>query len=199
MKSLSFKIQQLEESQTLAFTALARQLRETGADVVSLTAGEPDFPTPMHIKMTAIRAIEENFTHYTANNGIPELLKAIKQKFERDNRLTFDVSQIVVSNGAKHSLYNALQAICNKGDEVVIAAPYWVSYPEIVRLVDAKPIVISAHEETKYKITPLQLRKAVNCHADTPFVRVQDEICLRIQWLPGAIERFNVAIHPALM
>jgi aspartate aminotransferase len=164
LKSLSLKIQQLEESQTLAFTALARQLRDTGADIVSLTAGEPDFPTPMHIKMTAIRAIEENFTHYTANNGIPELLTAIKQKFERDNRLTFDPSQIVVSNGAKHSLYNALQAICNRGDEVVIAAPYWVSYPEIVRLVDAKPMVVSADEETRYKITPLQLRKAINNH-----------------------------------
>jgi aspartate aminotransferase len=164
LKSLSLKIQQLEESQTLAFTALARQLRETGADVVSLTAGEPDFPTPMHIKMTAIRAIEENFTHYTANNGIPELLNAIKQKFERDNHIVFDASQIVVSNGAKHSLYNALQAICNKGDEVIIAAPYWVSYPEIVRLVDAKPVMISANEETNFKITPSQLRKVINQH-----------------------------------
>ena len=161
MKSLSFKIQQLEESQTLAFTALARQLRETGADVVSLTAGEPDFPTPMHIKMTAIRAIEENFTHYTANNGIPELLKAIKQKFERDNRLTFDVSQIVVSNGAKHSLYNALQAICNKGDEVVIAAPYWVSYPEMVALAGGESVPVVCPASNGFKLQPADLEKAI--------------------------------------
>ncbi len=143
---------------------LASQLRESGADVVSLTAGEPDFPTPMHIKMAAIRAIEENFTHYTSNVGIPELLKAIQQKFEHDNHLHFDTPQIVVSCGAKHSVYNALQAICNKGDEVVIAAPYWVSYPEIVKLVDAKPAIITADEGAKHKITPLQFRKAINQH-----------------------------------
>ena len=164
MKSLSLKTQQLEQSQTLAFTALARQLRESGADVVSLTAGEPDFPTPMHIKMAAIRAIDENFTHYTPNDGIPELIAAIRQKFERDNNLHFDASQILVSCGAKHSVYNALQAICNKGDEVVITAPYWVSFPEIAKLVDAKPVIIPTTEETTFKITALQLRKAINQH-----------------------------------
>lgn len=164
LKSLSLKIQQLEESQTLAFTALARRLREDGADVVSLTAGEPDFPTPMHVKMAAIRAIEENFTHYTANEGIPDLIKAIQHKFERDNQLQFDASQILVSCGAKHSIYNAMQAICNKGDEVIIAAPYWVSYPEIVKLADAKPVIIAADEGTGFKISPQQLRKAVNQH-----------------------------------
>jgi aspartate aminotransferase len=164
LKSLSLKIQQLEESQTLAFTMRARQLREQGADVVSLTAGEPDFPTPMHVKMAAIRAIEENFTHYTSNAGIPELLKAIQQKFEKDNNLKFDTKQLLVSCGAKHSIYNVLQAICNKGDEVVIAAPFWVSYPEMVRLVDAKPVIVSADAESRYKITPQQLRKAINQH-----------------------------------
>jgi aspartate aminotransferase len=164
LKSLSLKVQQLEESQTLAFTSLAQQLRQGGADIVSLTAGEPDFPTPMHVKMAAIRAIEENFTHYTANNGIPDLIKAIQQKFERDNNLHFDSPQILVSCGAKHSVYNVLQAICNKGDEVVIAAPYWVSYPEIVKLVDAKPVVVAAGGDTAFKITPLQLRKAINQH-----------------------------------
>lgn len=162
MKSLSLKIQQIEESQTLAFTALARQLRDGGADVVSLTAGEPDFPTPAHIKMAAIRAIDENFTHYTANQGIPELINAIREKFKRDNALSFDASQILVSCGAKHSVYNALQAICNKGDEVVIAAPYWVSYPAITRLVDAKPVIVEATHEQEFKITAKQLRNAIN-------------------------------------
>ena len=162
MKSLSVKIQQIEESQTLAFTNLARQMKAAGQDVVSLTAGEPDFPTPPHIKMSAIRAIEEDFSHYTANEGIPELLKAIARKFERDNNLHFETSQILVSCGAKHSVFNALQAICNPGDEVVVPAPYWVSYPEMVKLVGARPVCVEALHEHRFKLTAQQLRKAVN-------------------------------------
>jgi len=162
VKSLSVKIQQIEESQTLAFTNLARQMKAAGQDVVSLTAGEPDFPTPPHIKMSAIRAIEEDFSHYTANEGIPELLKAIARKFERDNNLHFETSQILVSCGAKHSVFNALQAICNPGDEVVVPAPYWVSYPEMVKLVGARPVSVEALHEHRFKITAQQLRKAVN-------------------------------------
>lgn len=137
-------------------------MRAAGKDVVSLTAGEPDFPTPPHIKMAAIRAIEEDFSHYTANEGIPELLAAIQKKFERDNNLLFDVSQILVSCGAKHSVYNALQAICNPGDEVVTAAPYWVSYPEMIKLVGAKPVIVGATAEHGLKINAQQLRKACN-------------------------------------
>jgi aspartate aminotransferase len=162
VKSLSSKIQQIEESQTLAFTNLARQMKAAGQDVVSLTAGEPDFPTPPHIKMSAVRAIEEDFSHYTANEGIPDLLKAIARKFERDNNLHFDTSQILVSCGAKHSIFNALQAICNPGDEVVVPAPYWVSYPEMVKLVGARPVCVEALDEHRFKITAQQLRKAVN-------------------------------------
>ena len=162
MKSLSLKIQQIEESQTLAFTSLAREMQQSGIDVVSLTAGEPDFPTPPHVKMAAIQAIEENFTHYTANQGIPDLIKSITEKFERDNHLCFGPSQILVSCGAKHSIFNALQAICNRGDEVVILSPYWVTYPEIVKLVDAKPIIVNATQETGFKVTPVQLRRAIN-------------------------------------
>lgn len=162
MKSLSLKTQQIEESQTLAFTLLAKQMEQAGIDVVSLTAGEPDFPTPPHVKMAAIRAIDENFTHYTPNKGIPELLTAISRKFELDNRLTFDPSRILVSCGAKHSIFNVLQALCNRGDEVVVIAPYWVSYPEIVKLVDAKPVFVTATHETGFKISASQLRKAVN-------------------------------------
>lgn len=162
MKSLSSKIQQIEESQTLAFTNLARQMKAAGQDVVSLTAGEPDFPTPPHIKMSAVRAIEEDFSHYTANEGIPDLLKAIARKFERDNNLHFDTSQILVSCGAKHSIFNALQAICNPGDEVVVPSPYWVSYPEMVKLVGARPVCVEALDEHRFKITAQQLRKAVN-------------------------------------
>ncbi|MBI1808021.1 MAG: pyridoxal phosphate-dependent aminotransferase [Ignavibacteria bacterium] len=162
MKSLSLKVQQIEESQTLAFTQLARKMQSEGIDVVSLTAGEPDFPTPPHVKMAAIQAIDENFTHYTANQGIPALIKAIAEKFISENNLQFDTSQILVSCGAKHSIFNALQAVCNKGDEVVIQSPYWVSYPEMVKLVDAKPVFVNATAENNFKISATQLRRVIN-------------------------------------
>ncbi len=162
MKSLSLKVQQLEESQTLALTQIARTMRESGADVVNLTAGEPDFPTPPHVKMAAIQAIDENFTHYTANQGIPELIGEIVKKFERDNDLHFEPSQILVSTGAKHSIYNALQAICNRGDEVIIPSPYWVSYPEMVKLVDATPVVVPTDQSSRFKLTARQLRQATH-------------------------------------
>lgn len=162
MKSLSLKVQQIEESQTLVFTQLARKMQDEGIDVLSLTAGEPDFPTPPHVKMAAIQAIDENFTHYTANQGIPILTKAITEKFARDNNLQFNQSQILVSCGAKHSIFNALQAMCNKGDEVVMQSPHWVSYPEMVKLVDAKPVYVQATAENNFKISALQLRRAIN-------------------------------------
>jgi aspartate aminotransferase len=146
---------------TLALTALARKLKDEGVDVVTLTAGEPDFPTPFHIKKAAIKAIEDNFTTYTINAGIPELRKAIADKFKRENNLNFEPSQILVSNGAKHSIYNTLKAICNRGDEVIIPAPYWVSYPEIVKLVDATPVFIQTTEENNFKMTPAQLKRAI--------------------------------------
>ncbi|MBI3579565.1 MAG: aminotransferase class I/II-fold pyridoxal phosphate-dependent enzyme, partial [Ignavibacteriales bacterium] len=161
MKSLSRQVAKAEASQTLALSALAKKLHSEGVDVVTLTAGEPDFPTPFHIKQAAIQAIENNFTMYTNNAGIPELRQAIVEKFKRDNGLTFDASQILVSNGAKHSIYNALKAICNKGDEVIIPAPYWVSYPQMVNLVDATPVFIQTTEKTEFKITAAQLRRAI--------------------------------------
>lgn len=161
MKSLSKKVAQAEASQTLALTALAKKLKADGIDVVSLTAGEPDFPTPRHIKDAAIRAIEENFTKYTVNAGIPELRTAIVEKLKRDNGVSVNASQILVSNGAKHSIFNALQAICNKGDEVIIPAPYWVSYPEMVKLVDGVPVILKTTEKTDFKITAAQLKKAI--------------------------------------
>jgi aspartate aminotransferase len=146
---------------TLALSALAKKLKAEGVDVVTLTAGEPDFPTPFHIKRAAIKAIEDNFTTYTINAGIAELRKAIADKFKRENNLSFEPSQILVSNGAKHSIYNALKAICNKGDEVIIPAPYWVSYPEMVKLVDATPVIIRTTEENNFKMTPAQLKRAI--------------------------------------
>lgn len=158
---LSKKVSLLGASQTLALTALALKMKSEGVDVVSLTAGEPNFPTPAHIKQAAVKAIDDDFTKYTANAGIPALRAAIVEKFHTENNLEFETSQILVSNGAKHSIYNALQAICNPGDEVIFGSPYWVSYPEMVKLVDAIPVVITTTEKAEFKITPQQLRRAI--------------------------------------
>jgi len=161
VKSLSTIVARTEASQTLVLTALAKKLHAEGVDVVTLTAGEPDFPTPFHVKEAAKKAIEANLTTYTQNAGIPELRKAIAEKFRRDNNLFFDPSQILVSNGAKHSLYNTLKAICNKGDEVIIPAPYWVSYPQMVSLVDATPVVIETRESNEFRMSAEELRQAI--------------------------------------
>jgi aspartate aminotransferase len=162
MLSLSRKVQQSEESQTLALAAKAKRLKDSGVDVVSLTAGEPDFPTPRHIKEAAIKAIEANFTKYTANEGTPDLIQAIVRKFSLENDLHFEGDQTLVSNGAKQSIYNALQAICNKGDEVVLITPYWVSYPEMVKLVDALPVFVKTSIEQKFIPDVRSIRRAIN-------------------------------------
>lgn len=162
MPTLSRKVQQGEQSQTLALSEKAKRMKDSGIDVISLTAGEPDFPTPRHVKEAAIKAIEANFTKYTANQGTPELIKAIIKKFSLENNLHFEPDQILVSNGAKHSIYNTLQAICNKGDEVVIISPYWVSYPEMVKLVDAVPVFVEAGIENKFKPDVRAIRRAIN-------------------------------------
>jgi aspartate aminotransferase len=151
----------MEESQTLALGALANKMKRSGIDICSLTAGEPDFPTPSDVKQAGIEAIQKNFTKYTANSGIPELLDAIAEKFKNENGVHVEPSNVLVSNGAKHSVYNALQAICNPGDEVIIPAPYWVSYPEMVKLVDGVPVIIDGPAEMDFKITPAQLRAAI--------------------------------------
>ncbi len=161
MRPLSEIVARTEPSATLVLTALAKKLQADGVDVVTLTAGEPDFPTPRHIKDAAKRAIEENRTTYTLNAGIPELRQAIVEKFRSDNGLEFNPSKILVSNGAKHSLANALRAICNEGDEVIIPAPYWVSYPQMVILAGANPVIISTSEENGFRLTSAQLRQAV--------------------------------------
>jgi aspartate aminotransferase len=162
MLKLSTKVASLEASQTLVLFARAKKMKAEGLDVISLTAGEPDFPTPHAVKEAGIRAINENFTKYTPNAGMPELLAAIADKLRRENAIAVEPSQILVSNGAKHSIYNALQAICNRGDEVIIPAPYWVSYPEMVKLVDAKPVIIQTTAKNHFKMTPAQLRRVIS-------------------------------------
>ncbi|MBI5464621.1 MAG: pyridoxal phosphate-dependent aminotransferase [Ignavibacteriales bacterium] len=161
MLTLSRKVASLKPSATLTLFARAKAMMAKGIDVVSLTAGEPDFPTPEPIKQAAIKAIQENFTKYTPNQGIPKLLEVVAEKFRRENNLFFDPSQILVSHGAKHSLFNAIQAVCNPGDEVIIPAPYWVSHPEMVKLAGAKVVVVETSPKNQFKITPTQLKKAI--------------------------------------
>lgn len=158
---LSQRVQRIKPSPTLAVSARAAALKASGLDIIGLGAGEPDFDTPAHIKAAAIQAIEQGFTKYTAVEGILNLRKAIVQKFSQDNELNFNTDQILVSCGGKQSFFNLCQALLGSEDEVIIPAPYWVSYPDIVLLADAKPIIVQAGIEQQFKITPAQLEKAI--------------------------------------
>lgn len=157
----SKRLKEVKESPTLAITAKAKEMRQKGEDVVSFGAGEPDFDTPPHIKSAAIEAIEGGFTKYTPSSGIPELKKAICEKFKRDNGLAYEPTQIIVSCGAKHSLYNIFQVICDEGDEVIIPSPYWVSYVEMVRLAGGIPVILRTEQKDEFKARKDQLDKAI--------------------------------------
>ena len=161
MITLAHRLQQVKPSPTLSVAAKAAELRAQGLDIIGLGTGEPDFDTPQHIKDAAIAAINAGFTKYTAVEGIPELRKAIIEKFARDNSLTYELNQILVSCGGKQSIYNLCQALLNKGDEVIIPAPYWVSYPDIVLLAEAIPVIIPSTAATRFKITAEQLEQAI--------------------------------------
>ncbi len=154
----------LTPSLTLAIDSKAKQMKAEGQDVVGFGAGEPDFDTPQHIKDAAAQALAAGFTKYTPSSGIPELRQAIADKFKRENGLAYKPSQIIVSCGGKHSCYNAVLATCQEGDEVLIPAPYWLSYPEMVKLAGAKPVVLSTTDRTEFKVTPDQLRAAITPH-----------------------------------
>lgn len=158
---LSDRIQTLSPSLTIAISSLARDLKAQGKDVLSFSAGEPDFGTPQRIKDAAIQAINEGFTQYTAVPGIPELLEAVASKLKRDNGLDYAPSDIIVSNGAKQSLFNLFQAVVNDGDEVIIPAPYWVTYPELVKYSGGVPVIIETDEIGKFKMTADQLKAAI--------------------------------------
>ncbi|HHJ39020.1 MAG: aspartate aminotransferase [Methylothermaceae bacteria B42] len=158
---LSQRVQRIKPSPTLAITARAAAMRAAGKDVIGLGAGEPDFDTPDHIKQAAIKAIEAGMTKYTPVDGIPSLKQAIIDKFRRDNDLNYELDQILVSCGGKQSFYNLAQALLDEGDEVIIPAPYWVSYPDMVLLADAKPVIVAAGQDQKFKITPGQLEAAI--------------------------------------
>ncbi|RUO39943.1 pyridoxal phosphate-dependent aminotransferase [Idiomarina aquatica] len=158
---LSDRVNSIQPSPTLAVTQKANELKQQGHDVIGLGVGEPDFDTPQFIKDAAIKAIQDGHTKYTAVDGISELKQAIIDKFKRDNQLTYQADEIIVSAGGKHSIFNLLSAWLNPGDDVVIPAPYWVSYPDMTKLVGANPIIVSAGIEQRFKISPQQLRDAI--------------------------------------
>jgi len=158
---ISQRAASLAPSLTLAIDSKAKQMKAEGQDVVGFGAGEPDFDTPQHIKDAAAKALADGFTKYTPSSGIPELRQAIADKFKRENGLSYKPSQIIVSCGGKHSCYNIILATCQEGDEVIIPSPYWLSYPEMVKLAGAKPVIVPTSDKTEFKVTPEQLRAAI--------------------------------------
>lgn len=158
---LAERIQQIPASMTLAISAKAKAMKAEGKDVLGFGAGEPDFDTPLHIKQAAQKALDEGKTRYGAANGELALREAIARKFERDNQLKYSPDQILVTNGGKHALYNLMQVMLDPGDEVIIPAPYWLSYPEMVKLADGVPVIVDTDLENDYKITPAQLQQSI--------------------------------------
>ena len=186
MAQLSNRLNRLAPSATLAMSQKSSEMKAQGIDVINMSVGEPDFNTPDHIKEAAEKAIEENYSRYSPVPGYPELRKAIAAKLKNENGLDYSVNEILVSNGAKQSVCNTVMALCNDGDEVIIPAPYWVSYPQMALLAGAKPVIINAGFEQNFKITPRQLEDAITdktrmlilCSPSNPTVSVysQDEL-----------------------
>lgn len=161
---LAKRVSTLTPSTTLAITAKAKQLKAEGHDVIGLGAGEPDFNTPKHILDEAVKAMEEGHTKYTPSGGLHSLKEAIMEKFKKDQNLTYSPSQIIVCTGAKHALYTLFQVLLDEGDEVIIPTPYWVSYPEQVKLAGGTPVFVEGEEKNEFKITPEQLKAAITDH-----------------------------------
>lgn len=161
MAHLSNRLNRLAPSATLAMSQKSSEMKAQGIDVINMSVGEPDFNTPDHIKMAAKQAIEENYSKYSPVPGYPDLRKAIAEKLQRENQLSYDVAEIMVSNGAKQSVCNTLMALIDDGDEVIIPAPYWVSYPQMVKLTGGNPVIVKAGFEQNFKMTPEQLEAAI--------------------------------------
>lgn len=156
------RLKEVKPSATLAITAKAKLLKKQGKDIINFAAGEPDFDTPQKIKDAAVKAINEGHTKYTPASGTPELKQAVISKFKKDNDLDYKPEQVIVSCGAKHSLYNSLQAILNPEDEAIIISPYWLSYPQMIRLAGAKPVVLETRQEDNFRIDLAGLKKLIN-------------------------------------
>ena len=162
MSILSKRLNRFKPSLTVKISQKARELKRQGKEIISLSSGEPDFDTPDHIKEEGIKAIKDGFTKYTSVDGVLTLKESIKEKFKSENGLNYLTSQITVGAGGKHVIYNLFMSTLNEGDEVVIPAPYWVSYPDIVSLCNGKPVILDTLPENKFKITPLELEKKIN-------------------------------------
>ena len=158
---ISDRVNNIKPSLTIATNIKAQELKRAGRDIIVLAAGEPDFDTPEHIKSAAIKAIKDGFTKYVPGKGTPDLQLAIQKKFKEDNNLDYDISNITVGGGGKHIIYNAFSATINSGDEVIIPAPYWVSYPDIVILNDGKPITVECGEDSGFKLKPEDLERSI--------------------------------------
>lgn len=161
MVSLAKRLGSVEPSATLAITALAGKMRREGKNVISLSAGEPDFPTPRNIKDEAIRAIEEDFTHYTPESGMPELKEAVAESFEKAWGIKYNPNEIIISNGAKHVIFNAIFALCDEGDEVIVITPAWVSYIEQIKLAGGKPVIVETKEENDFIPNPKDIERSI--------------------------------------
>ena len=161
INNISYRVNSIKPSPTIAITSKARELKAEGKDIIGLGAGEPDFDTPDHIKKAAIKAINDGKTKYTAVDGIPELKAAIVNKFDKDNNINYEMDEITVGAGGKQVIFNAFQATINKGDEVLIPAPYWVSYPDMVMLAEGRPVIIPTKIEKNFKIDPIQLKEKI--------------------------------------
>lgn len=159
--TISTRIAQISPSATLAITAKAKQMKSEGIDIIGFGAGEPDFDTPDHIKEAAKKAIDEGFTKYTPASGTAELKEAVCKKFKNDNNLDYSPQEIIVSCGAKHSIYNAIIVLCSEGDEVILPSPYWVSYPEMIKASGATPVALKMTQKSNFKILPFQLIEAI--------------------------------------
>lgn len=157
----SQRVRQIQPSPTLRVDTRAKELKAEGVDIISLGAGEPDYPAPIHVKEAAIKAVHDDISHYTAVNGFPELRQAIARKLERENNLKYSPDQVLVTVGGKHALYNAFMALVNPGDEVIIPAPYWVSYPEQVRLAEGVPVFVDTDAEAGFRLDPQALADAI--------------------------------------
>ena len=162
MSRISQKVDQIKPSATILVSMKAMELKAAGKDIISLGFGEPDFDTPEHIREAAIAAIREGKTRYTQVDGTPELKAAIVRKLKKENGLAYKAEQVIVSNGAKQSLYNMMVALLNRGDEVIVPAPYWVSYPDMVKLADGQPAILAASPENNFKITARELQNTLN-------------------------------------
>ncbi|MCD6231116.1 pyridoxal phosphate-dependent aminotransferase [Candidatus Aerophobetes bacterium] len=159
--SVSKRLSLVGSSPTLAITAKAKKMKQQGIDIIGFGAGEPDFDTPLHIKEAAKKALDEGFTKYTPASGIKELKEAICRKFKEDNNLDFSPEEILISCGAKHSIFNAILALCDEGDEVILPSPYWVSYPEMIKVAGAKAVILQTTPKENFKITPQKLEEAI--------------------------------------